>query len=128
MNLRAKAEADLGVILENASTGFGYPITLTDPTGLSKDLTGFSNDIGFLIDTDTGLAISGRRASIALRISTLTTQGFTSLPKGAQGEALKPWVVNFDDINGNPFTFKVSDAQPDRGLGIITCTLEIYEP
>ena len=127
MNLREKAEADLGSILENSSTGFGYPITLTDPAQLSKDLTGFSNDIGFLIDPDTGLAVSGRRASVALRISTLIAEGFTSLPTAIQDKTLKPWIVNFNDINGNAFIFKVSDAQPDRGLGIITCTLEIYE-
>lgn len=127
MGLRGIAEADLAGILEDDVNGFGYPITLTAPDLTSKTLKGFSSDIGLLIDPDTGLAISGRRATIALRISTLIAQGFTSLPAAIQDSTLKPWIVDFDDINGNPFKFKVQDAQPDRGLGIVTCTLEIYE-
>ena len=126
MGLREKAEADLETILEG-SLGFGHPITLTDSDKTTADLTGFSNDIGLLIDPDTGLAVSGRKASIALRISTLIAQGFEDLPKGVQDPTEKPWIVDFNDINGNAFKFKVSSAQPDRGLGVITCILETYE-
>ena len=126
MNLRVVAEADLNGILEDDVTGFGYPITITDPDGLSKPLKGFSNDISFSIDPDTGLAVSSRTASVALRISSLVSAGFATLPEAIQDETRKPWLVQFNDINGNPFTFKVQEGHPDRGLGIITCTLEIY--
>jgi len=126
MSLRAVAEADLNGILEDDVTGFGYPITITSPDGLSKPLKGFSNDISFSLDPDTGTAVSVRTASVALRISSLIAAGFTTLPEAIQDDTRKPWLVQFNDINGNPFTFKVQEGHPDRGLGIITCTLEIY--
>ncbi len=126
MSLRDVAEADLNVILEDDVTGFGYPIIVTSPDEVSKTLKGFSNDISFSIDPDTGLAVSSRTASVALRISSLIAAGFGTLPGTIQDSNAKPWLVQFNDINGNPFTFKVQEGHPDRGLGIITCTLEIY--
>lgn len=125
MNLREQAEADLGVILEDDATGFGWPIQLTSPSETSLSLTGFSNDIAQLIDPDTGQAVSGRVASVALRISTIQEAGF-NLPRGTQGSATKPWLVRFDDLLGNPYTFKIVDSNPDRGLGLLTCVLELY--
>ena len=126
MSLRETVEADLGVILEDGITGFGWPITVTDPSGTVGNLTGFSNDISELIDPDTGQAVSGRLASVALRISSLTTAGL-GLPEGIADSASKPWLIAFDDINGNAFTFKVQKSNPDRALGIVTCILELYE-
>ena len=126
MSLRDVAEADLNGILEDSVTGFGYPIIVTSPDKVSKPLKGFSKDISFSIDPDTGLAVSSRTASVALRISSLIAAGFDTLPKGIQDSKSKPWLIEFNDINGNPFKFKVQEGHPDRGLGIITCTLEIY--
>lgn len=123
MGLREIAEADLGAILEDAVAGFGWPIVLTDPTGTTQALTGFSNDISQLIDPDTGQAVSGRLASVALRISSLAS----GLPEGIADATSKPWLVAFDDINGNPFTFKVVKSNPDRALGLVTCLVEFYE-
>lgn len=127
MNLRDTAEADLAGILEDSVTGFGYPISVTSPDRVTASLTGFSNDISFSIDPDTGLAVSSRTASVALRISSLIAAGFVTLPEAIQDSTLKPWLIQFNDVNGNPFTFKVQRGNPDRGLGIITCTLEIYK-
>jgi hypothetical protein len=128
MSLRQLAESDLGNILEDGTTGFGWPITLTDPTGFtgSGPLTGFSDDIAQLIDPDTGQAVSGRLASVALRISSLIAEGF-AMPQGIADAGSKPWLVTFDDINGNSFTFKVAQSNPDRALGLVTCLLEFYE-
>ena len=126
MNLRALAEADLGTILEDGVYGFGWPITITDPGGTTAPLTGFSDDISQLIDPDTGQAVSGRLASVALRISSLITAGL-SLPKGIADAGSKPWLIQFDDINGNAYTFKVDQSNPDRALGIVTCILGIYK-
>ena len=126
MSLRDVAGADCKAILEDSVTGFGYPITVTSPDKVTASLTGFSNDTSFSIDPDTGLAVSGRTASVALNISSLISAGFDTLPKGIQDEKSKPWLVQFNDVNGNPFTFKVQEGHPDRGLGIITCTLEVY--
>lgn len=125
MGLRLIAEADLGVILEDGAYGFGWAITVTDPAGTVGNLTGFSDDISQLIDPDTGQAVSGRLASAVLRISSLTTAGL-SLPVGIADAGSKPWVVDFDDINGNAHKFKVSQSNPDRALGIVSCILEAY--
>jgi len=125
MSLRSVAENDLGAILEDGVMGFGWAIQVTDPSGLSKPLTGFSDDISQIIDPDTGEAVSGRLVSVALRISSLTTAGLT-LPVGIADASKKPWIIEFDDINGNPFKFKVSQSNPDRALGLVTCLLELY--
>ena len=127
MGLRQIAESDLGLILEDTVTGFGYSITLTDPSGTVRPLTGFSDDISQIIDPDTGQAVSGRLASVALRISSIISAGLT-LPKGIADAGIKPWLVQFDDINGNPYTFKVAQSNPDRALGLVTLLLELYAP
>ncbi len=126
MSLRLIAEQDLGLILEDTTTGFGYPITITDPNGIVGALTGFSDDIAQVIDPDTGEAVSGRLASISVRIALLTANGL-GLPQGIADAGIKPWIVEFDDINGNPHKFKVSQSNPDRAAGLVTCLLELYE-
>lgn len=126
MGLRQIAESDLGGILEDSLTGFGFSVTVTDPLAATATLTGFSDDISQLIDADTGQAVSGRLASVALRISSLITAGL-GLPQAIADSNLKPWIVEFNDINGVAYTFKVSQSNPDRALGIIVCTLELYE-
>lgn len=126
MNLRIQAEADLGVILEDSAMGFGWPIKVTDPDGKTGELTGFSDDISQIIDPDTGVAVTGRLASAALRISSLTEEGL-GLPKAIADKTKKPWTIEFEDINGNPFLFKVSESNPDRALGLVICILETYE-
>lgn len=126
MGLRQIAEADLAVILEDSDTGFGWPIVVTSPTGAVAALTGFGDDISQLIDPDTGQAVSGRLASVAIRNSTLLSFSGMTLPKGIADENSKPWTVEFDDINGNPWRFKVRESNPDRALGLTVCILELY--
>ncbi len=126
MGLRQLAEADLGLILEDAVTGFGYSITVTDPSGTVRPLTGFSDDIAQIIDPDTGQAVSGRVASVSLRISSIVAAGL-ALPRGIADAGIKPWIIEFNDINGNAFKFKVSQSNPDRALGLVTLLLELYE-
>lgn len=127
MGIRELAEQDLGAILEDSAYGFGWSITLTDPAGLTDpNLIGFSDDISQVIDPDTGQLVSGRLASVALRISSLLTAGFT-LPRSVADQSSKPWVVTFNDINGTSHTFKVRQADPDRALGLIVCILEGYD-
>lgn len=126
MGLRTLAEQDLGAILEDSAYGFGWSITLTDPDGLTDTLTGFSDDISQVIDPDTGQLVSGRLASVALRISSLIAAGFT-LPRNVPDNTLKPWVVTFNDINGTAHTFKVRQSDPDRALGMVVCILEGYD-
>lgn len=127
MNLRTQAEADLAFTLEDGVFGFAFDITVTDPDGNSGILTGSSNDIAQLIDPDTGQAVSGRLASVALRLSSLAAEGL-GIPEGTADESSKPWVIAFDDINGSPHAFKVSESNPDRALGVVVCILEGYDP
>jgi len=127
MSLRTIAEQDLATILEDGVTGFGWPITLTAPDGTVGALTGFSDDIAQVIDPDTGQAVSGRLASAALRTAAITAAlPGKGLPVGIADAASKPWLVAFDDINGNAYTFKVAQSNPDRALGLVTLLLELY--
>jgi len=125
--LRATAETDLGHILEDDTTGGGWPITLVAPSGVSAALVGFSSDISQLIDPLTGQAVSGRLATMALRVSTIN-DGLPGLglPHGVTDADVKPWVVRFNDINGAEYTFKIVKSMPDRALGLLSCVLEVY--
>jgi hypothetical protein len=127
MGLRELAERDLGGILEDAATGFGWPITLTDPAGNTASLVGFSNDIAQTIDPGTGEVISGRMASMSLRLSSLYAAGL-AIPTATPERNSKPWLVQFDDINGVPYSFTIKNSNPDRALGVVACVLEGYDP
>lgn len=126
MSLRAQAAADLLGILEDVDGGFGWAITVTDPTGTTVNMTGFSTDIGTTIDPETGVLVAGRRASVALPIARLTALGL-GMPRGVASETSRPWVVTFNDISGAARTYKVSQALPDRAIGCVTCMLEAYK-
>ncbi len=127
MGLREDAEIDLGFILEDSTRGFGWPITVTDPSGTTAPLTGDSGDISQLIDPDTGQAVSGRLAHISLRVASLLASPVAAIPRSIADSASKPWLITFDDINGVSYTFKVSESDPDRKLGLVVCMLELYE-
>lgn len=125
MGLREQAEADLGMIIENTSD-WGWPLSLTDPDGKTEPVTGLSNDISLAVDPDTGMLVSGRTATVAVRISTLRKLGFAENPKNIPDSNRRPWVVGFRDINGVPCLFKVIKSNPDRAIGVITLILETY--
>lgn len=124
MSLRTQVAADLKTILEDTD-GFGWAITVTDPAGTSASLTGLSTDIGLLIDPETGIAVSGRRASIAIALASLSAASL-SIPAGVASPSSKPWVVTFADVAGTSHTFKIQEAMPDRAAGVVTCILEAY--
>lgn len=126
MGLRTIAESDLSFILEDKLTGFGFDITVTDPSLTVAQFVGFSNDISQVIDPDTGQIVSSRSASVALRMSSLNTAFSNVLPVGIADASSKPWVVEFLDIGGASHKFKVIKSNPDRGLGIVTLLLDGY--
>ena len=126
MTLRQLAATDLQAIVEDEQTGFGWPITVTSPGLQTAALTGLSSDISQTIDPETGQAIAGRVASVALSLASLSAAGL-GVPRNVSELSLKPWVVEFSDIGGAPHKFKVTHAMPDRTLGIVTCVLEAYE-
>jgi len=125
MGLRTDAEAMLAEMIEDTDF-FGWDITLTDPSGASAALVGLSNDINHMIDPDTGEIITGRMASVSLRMSSIIAAGFTGFPKNVADLTSRPWVVTFNDILGTSHTFKVREAHRDRAAGVIVCLLEAY--
>ena len=126
MSLRVQAAADFQAIVENEAE-FGRAITVTDPNGAEACVTGLTTDIGEAIDAETGIAVSGRRASVVLPIARLTALGL-GVPRAVADRSSKPWLVTFDDIEGNRCTFKVADAAPDSAIGAVRCLLEAYDP
>jgi len=126
MGLRDQASLDAQTFL-NDEEGFGWPVTVTDPDGVIVALTGYSNDVAETIDPETGIAVSGRVASVALSLLDLATAGL-GIPRSIADSDSAPWVVSFADILGSAHTFKISDANPDRAIGVVTCRLEVYQP
>jgi len=128
MSLRDEAAADLTAILNDTVSGFGFSATLTDQSGVAAPLNGLSNDISQVIDPDTGTVVTGRNPTIGLSISDINSAvpALDGLPVGVNDPTKKPWLVSFNDINGNAITYKVSEAQPDRSIGLIMCVLELY--
>jgi hypothetical protein len=126
MGLREQAAADLRSIVTDEQ-GFGWPITLVPPAGRSLELVGLSTDVSEMIDPETGMAVSGRVASIALSIAVLEEHG-VGIPTAVPESNQKPWTVTFRDIGGCSWTFKVREAKPDRALGIVVCMLAHYLP
>lgn len=125
MGLREQAGLDLISILQSRTEGFGWAITLISPDGQTGSFIGFSTDIGVTIDPETGVYVSGRKASVALPIETLKQAGF-AIPRAIADRNLKPWLVRFDDIHGKSQLFKVAEANPDTAIGCVTCLLEAY--
>lgn len=126
MSLRELAESDLAGIVEDSVTGFGWEIVVTAPDKQTVIMTGLSNDISQVIDPGTGMAVSGRSASVSLRLSTLDAAAI-GRPVGVADSGAKPWVVEFLDINGLPHKFKVKSSDPDPTIGLLVCILEAYE-
>jgi hypothetical protein len=126
VSLLDEAAADLASILGDTVGGFSIPITLTDPEGEETAVVGLATDIGLTIDPDTGQAVVGRKASIALSIRALEEAGLDQ-PRGIAGRTAKPWLATFTLATGAEQTFKISSAMPDK-LGCLICFLEIYQP
>ena len=130
MGLRDIAEEDLALTLEDDVDGFGFPFTLVAPDGQEENFTGQTGDIAQIVDPETGIVVSGRRAHVAVRISSFETAfggGPSAYPVGIADKTIKPWLVIWNDIRGHAYTFKVSKSNPDRTLGIITLILEAYK-
>lgn len=127
MNFLEIAQQDKAFTLNDDQFGFGSTIKLTDPDQFSADVVGRSNDISFAIDPNTGVAVSGRTATISIDMNELTDKGFSSLPAAQSDKTKKPWIVEWTDQQSNAHTFTVLEGNPDRTLGIVLCTLQFYK-
>lgn len=123
MGLRELAHKDLEHIMEKS--GDTWQGVLTDPDGLTDTVSCITNDIGEMVDPDTGQLVTGRSAKASIRIQHLLDKGFT-MPVGISDSTLKPWRLDFNDINGILCTFKIVQSNPDRTLGLVGLVLEAY--
>ena len=125
MGLRQEIRRHSKRIPSDVAHGFAWSLVVTDPDGKSACMTGFATDVADLIDPETGMAVSGRQAEVALHMDTLTDAGLEHPAYIASG-AGKPWTVKFNDIEGVAHTFKVMRSAPDRTTGVVLCFLEAY--
>lgn len=124
MGLREDLAASARTFIEDEA-GFGWPVQVTTPLGETTALVGLTTDITNLIDPETGIAISGRMASLTLPIGALTDAGL-GLPIAQPEKTQRPWLVRFADVGGKPHLFAVREAKPDRAMGVVVLMLEAY--
>lgn len=128
MGLREQAAADVKKILNDDTNGAGWVISIYDPTAptVAVSFVGWSNDIALLIDPDTDDFVSGRRASVAISLTDIEAANLSGIPDAVPDTVGRPWVVAFDDLDGNTHTFKVARSHPDRGVNCLVLDLEVY--
>ncbi len=112
--------------MRDSVAGNAWPVTVTNPAGTELDLEGFTQDIGRNIDPETGQIISGRLVTVALPMAPLEYENF-GIPTGVQDPNGKPWLIEFDNMNGVHSVYKVKHADPDHTIGSVVCFLENYE-
>jgi hypothetical protein len=127
MSLRDEAHNDLIEIIHSD----GDLCTITNPALNSASFHCLSNDIHLSIDPGTGTIVTGRQASITVLIADLLAVerpiiGFEKICGVADSNS-RPWVVEMEDVNGRTGRFKVIESHPDRGAGLMTLCLEIYQ-
>jgi hypothetical protein len=120
-----EAAADLREILNDVDGGFATPITITNPEGVSAVVNGLQTDIGLSIDPETGLSVSGRRASVAVSLADLAEAGL-AIPENVPEKTRTPWLVEWTPPTGAAQVMKVTDTQPDK-LGCVVLQLERYK-
>lgn len=125
MSLLDQARTDLAQILADDENGFAWSVTVTDPDGASAELTGMFQDIGQLIDVDTGVAVSGRQVSVSLGLTSLTAAGL-GVPAFVSDGTQRPWRVDVTARDGSARHYKIQDTRVDDVIGTILCFLEPY--
>lgn len=125
MNLRTLASLDHAAILSDSESGFGWPVIVTNPAGVSASTVGFTSDVGEVVDPQTGLAVMGRRVTVQLLPGPIQVAGLGDIRAIADGSQ-KPWIVRFADAYGVARNYKVMAVYPDSVLGSYRCELEAY--
>lgn len=121
MGLREQAALDAQAILQDSAMGFGWPLLLTSPLGTTTQLTGYTTDVAQTIDPETGQAVAGRRASVAVSLKSLP-----EMPRAEASQLRKPWTVTYADSEGVTGKWKVIEVLPDRALSVVVLLLESY--
>lgn len=129
MGLRAQAAADAKKILNDATSGAGWRISIYDPSAptVAVPFVGFTNDISFVLDPDTDDFVTGRRASIAVSLTDIEAASLSGIPDAVPDTAGRPWVVEFVGLDAETYKFKVAQSMPDRTLNVLVLDLEAYQ-
>lgn len=117
MNLLTQAEADNAFILEDTETGFGRPMTWTNPVGpVVYEVAGQFQRVGVAVN-DLGLLVAGDTCTATARLSRFPS---SSLPR-------EGWTVSATDSTGVTVTGKVktSGHRYDRVAGRVTVELKV---
>lgn len=114
MSLRDLAKADAAAIMRDSVSGFGWPFTLTAPTGAVYSLVGRMRDIHLADDVETGQKISLRQVSVTY-VTSDVSERVTTVRAGT------PWKVTAVDMAGE---YRVADTMPDNVLGLTILILE----
>lgn len=87
-------------------------------------MRGLQADIGLSIDAETGVAVAGRKASVAVSTRDLIEASFP-IPEGVPDEESAPFLVTWTPSTGPTQTMKVIETVPDK-LGCLVLHLGSY--
>lgn len=126
--LRELAAQDARQFLNDQDSGFAWSAVVIAPDGTESDppLRGFSTDIAQMVDPETGVAISGRSASVTLNLQDVL-DAFGTLPRRVADRLETPWRVRIADIVGQSHEFVVTASDPDRALGYLVLSLGAWD-
>lgn len=123
MSLLSDLASTAREILSNTAD-FAVAMKLTSPEGRTVTIAGLQADIGLSIDPETGVAIAGRKASVAISSALLAELG-VELPQNIPEDDRRPWLVEWTPPTGGAQKMKVVSTIPDK-LGIVVLHLERY--
>lgn len=124
MGLLQQAQADIARITSDTS-GFGSPITFTDPSGFAVTINGRANKIHLGVDTD-GNESNFKKAYVGISESLLIAAGYTV--RNTKGDVnMIDHKVNVTDSTGTMRYYKINAQFPDETIGFIVFHLEAYK-
>ena len=118
MNLNLIAENDLSFTLEDNVNGFGVNLIFTDENNKEYPVVMQTTDIGFFLDLQSGIGVTGRQVEVHGRIKTITELA-NDLPS-------RNWQVKYTDTNEKEWLCNIANVIPDRKLGIYRLILEAF--
>lgn len=125
MNLTQTMRKDFNKIMGSKS-GIAESIQIIDPNGESHDIQAVVSVIHNLIDPDTGQPVSGFLATASISRLHLMARNL-SIPAGEFDQNKRPWVLVYNDIDGNSTKYIVVRSAPDEAQGNVLLDLGSYE-
>lgn len=116
MNLNTLAESDLEHTLEDKENGGGVSLFFLDEIQIEVEIICQTTDIGFFIDPDTGMGVSGRQVEVSCRISTVNEKNVV-IEKNS--------LVKYYDTLENEYRMRMKHIRPDRKIGLYNLLLEV---